>query len=317
MRRSLDRRYPIQWALPALTPAVLIVAFAMPLTAQRARLQLVQENIVQVPHGVDVTGASLSPDGSVLFWSRDGQTVWSARNGSSRRLCPDVRVTPVAAAQTDSGHVEIVNGSTSEIIRVGLSGECEVRSRFGRANALKAAAYDPMASEWRALEIDTSGIAVIIADRGDGIELARLEGDVWRRIDTMHFRFTRQGLLLTSVRWPFAWRLLRFDGRVLASGQPFESDAVMTHGEDTSSVSQWRGLATYQTDEGFLQVVADPRSDARVFALYDNAGSTHTTTMVDISLGILDFELRSKRLLMLRRINGLELVTYRLQRISP
>lgn len=306
-----------QWCFTALILSTFVGTFGTPLNAQRSELQLVQHAFLHVPADVQVSGARLSQDGSIVFWSRESGGVWRAEKGSMQRLCAATDLVPIAAGQVNSALVEIFDAQTNEIVSAGNDGECGVRLRLGRQGAVQAASYTPATDEWLAVEADSDGSAVLLAERTNVIRRFPLDASLFRESKATHVRFTHDGLVLTSLRWPFNWRLIRLDGRILATGQPFASDVVMALGEDTSSVSQWRGLPAYQIDSAFLQVLADPRSDVRALAVYDVDGSTRSLTLVGLSLGILDFEPLSNRLLMLRRTNGQELVTYRLQLTSP
>lgn len=76
-------------------------------------------------------------------------------------------------------------------------------------------------------------------------------------------------------------------------------------------------MPTLEIDSGFIQVLADPKSDLRVIVLYSPNARLVRQAVMRVSLGFLDFEPITNRLLALRRTDGLELVTYRLQRNSP
>ena len=103
-------------------------------------------------------------------------------------------------------------------------------------------------------------------------------------------------------------------GRTLVRSRPFTADTVITGVSDTVVSSELVGMATHAIDKGFIQLLADPRSDLRVLVVYGPDGRTFRRATIGVSLGLLDFEPVATHVLALRRTDTLELVTYSLHR---
>jgi hypothetical protein len=70
------------------------------------------------------------------------------------------------------------------------------------------------------------------------------------------------------------------------------------------------GLAVFALDTGYIQLLADPKTDLRAMLVYAPDGSlTHVTT-IDTSMGILSTDPTEHELLMIRRTDKLEIVRY-------
>lgn len=122
------------------------------------------------------------------------------------------------------------------------------------------------------------------------------------------------GIVLSSLKPPFAWASLDWRGETIVRGRPFSVDTVLRNDSVAVSSPRLVGMATRAIDDGFIQLLADPRSDLRVLVLYSDKGRRSRVTTVGVSLGFLDFNLDRGHMLALRRTNMSELVTYSLHR---
>lgn len=134
---------------------------------------------------------------------------------------------------------------------------------------------------------------------------------------TTHMTRSSSGVVLSSLTSPFIWKSVSTAGRTLIWGRPFPTEARIEEISGSAARSSFLGLAAYEIDEGFIQLLADPRSDLRVISVYGPDAKVISQTSLRVSLGFLDFERETNHLLALRRTDGLELVTYRLMRTSP
>lgn len=123
--------------------------------------------------------------------------------------------------------------------------------------------------------------------------------------------------ILSSLQWPFAWMSVDARGLKTTAAEPAgDWTHTVTSGKFSGpaiqdSIRGWVGLSTVKLDQGFLQTLADPRSDRRVFVLYDNNGHVVRATSVDVAMAAVASEPRARLLLFLRRTDRLELVVYR------
>ena len=299
-----------------LTSLVLCVAGS--LNAQRAPLQLVQADFLQVPPDLRISGGALGQDGRIGIWSREDGAIWLVADRSLRRLCAATQMTPVGMAHVASGVIEVVDARGNQILTVDSDGSCHVRLRLPHAGTFSTATRNPTNGKWGVIASGADGHAVLmLVDRDNSTRFHPLDPIEFREASAIHIRAGGGGFVLSRIDWPFDWTLISIAGQTGEKGRPFATDFVMTLQDDTASVSRWLALPTHWIGDGFLQIIADPRSDARALVRYDQRGNTLSTRLIDVSLGLLDFDFASERLLALRRTNGLELVTYRLQQNNP
>jgi len=108
--------------------------------------------------------------------------------------------------------------------------------------------------------------------------------------------------------WPFEWVALDTTGRVTLRARAI----AITSGRslDTTFV-EWVGLPVVPLDRGFLQTLADPRSDRRILVLFGKHGQVLRQTGFGVPFGILAALPERRLLLALRRTDLTEIVTYR------
>lgn len=294
------------------------ITAASPVPAQPSgRLELIQESSFSLPRGFEVTGATLSENGSVVVWSRENSAVIWTDGESTKRLCPDQAIDPLASVVVNppSG-IEIVDGRTGRLILARLTGGCRWGRRLGPRGTIVAAAYHRRTSQWIAL-LSRGALSMLGGPRGRN-EASQAPVPVSAaELPTMHMTPSATGVILSSLKAPYEWVSISTDGVPLMRGRPFMTDTTVASGSDFRASAGFLGMSTHHIDSGYVQLLADPKSDLRVIVVYaTNAEVTRRTTL-DVPIGILDFQPTTKRLLALRRTDELELVTYRLRRTSP
>ena len=291
------------------------VALTGTLGAQReGGRDLVQIASRSLPAGFEVSGGVLSADGSIVFWSRDRKAVMATNGQIIQRLCTSVSLDPIAAAYVGPSTFEIVDAASGRIFIATSTGDCRAIGRLGRPAAVHAAVYSPETAQWAALTTLNGTTVLAVKRRGQTVTHVPLHLVLQRELPTTHVTASEDGVVLSSLRVPFTWTSVSWAGREMITGRPFSGDTVVTAGSHSSMSSRLFGMATHAVGDGFLQVLADPRSDLRVLQSYDARGRTLKQTAIAVSLGILDFEPTRSRVLALRRTNTSELVTYSLHR---
>lgn len=296
----------------------LAVASAISAQAQTAQapagIQLVEIASYTVPAGLEVTGAALSEKGSVVFWSRDSKSVMVTDGRITRGLCIGQNLDPLAAAfAAGSSLVEIVDSRSSRLVRAVPGGDCRKGSGLGNPGWIIAAAYSRETGEWVGLT-NRAGQSSLVILRAGRLRHVPVPTIPVASIPMTHLRASRGGVLLSSLSWPFRWEALSWTGALLRSGRPFVTNTFVRLGRDSALHSQLHGMATLAIRQGFVQVLADPRTDLRVLVRYSPEGRPAARTTLGVSLGLLDFEPSTERLLAIRRTDRAELVTYSLRR---
>ena len=69
-------------------------------------------------------------------------------------------------------------------------------------------------------------------------------------------------------------------------------------------------MGVFALDFGFVQILADLRSDRRHLLVYDAAGAFKRRRAIDVPFGILDTVPDRQELLAVRRTDRLEILTY-------
>ncbi|WKW12192.1 hypothetical protein Strain138_001474 [Pseudogemmatithrix spongiicola] len=118
----------------------------------------------------------------------------------------------------------------------------------------------------------------------------------------------RGELVVSSSQNPFRVFLIDEAGDQSRTLEP--PYAAVDVQRDTES-AEWVGLHTHSLGCGYIQVLADLRSDMRRLIVYDEDGSFLRESLVTVSLGILESDPVRKELIALRRFAHDEIVLYR------
>ncbi|MES2177602.1 MAG: hypothetical protein V4550_07020 [Gemmatimonadota bacterium] len=149
----------------------------------------------------------------------------------------------------------------------------------------------------------------VVSGRSDEAIYLSREGSVDRQL--VHQYSTGDwSAIETQLHWPFRWTMARLATGDTASGIPFSSDTVLSLGSDSTLASKLLALPTIRLDRGFLQQLADPRSDLRAMLVFDDEGRKVRATMVDGALGFLGANIETRSLIALRTSDVRELVVY-------
>lgn len=116
-------------------------------------------------------------------------------------------------------------------------------------------------------------------------------------------------LVLTVVRPPHTTRVYDTVGTQLLSFAPaFGPATAITAGQPAAD---WASLSTLPLDCGYLQVLADLRSDRRRLLVYDAAGRLLRETEMDVPIGFVSSSPSGRRLVATRHLGTSEIVQYR------
>lgn len=298
----------------SLIPIVASAISAPALSAQLSPgIQLVEVASFLVPAGFEVSGGALSKSGSVVFWSRDSKSVMITDGRSTRTLCPGIALDPLAAAFTARhSFVELVDAQSGRVISVSAEGTCRFGAKLSPSGTVTAVAYSRETDEWVGLIKRNRESVLVIAGSG-GRRYVRIPSGPGADVHMTHVTAMDSEVVLSSLMAPFAWSAMSLQGRIRAQGRPFATDTIVAVESVSAVSSQLLGMATRAIDNGFIQLLADPRSDLRVFVLYGSDGHRSRRTTIAVSIGLLDSDSATDQVLALRRTSTSELVLYSLR----
>jgi len=111
---------------------------------------------------------------------------------------------------------------------------------------------------------------------------------------------------LTRLTWPFNWSLVDPTGVIERINAP--PDCLLSH--ERSIPRDWISLPAVRVDPGYLQELANLRSDDRVMILYDEVGRPVRATRITIPLGFFAASPTHHLLFGLRSLGRTDLVVY-------
>lgn len=275
------------------------------------RLALEESRTIQLPPAFRVGGGAVAESGAVLYWNDAGRGVVVDRGSSIEILCGEFLSPPVAAAfVSGDSAIEIVYGVERAIFRATSYQSCDrVQNARSLSEILNAARWP---GGWVLGGIDSTGLPTVTAlDSLGGVQWL-MHADT-SRTDPANPRFGHMspwsgGIILASIAWPFRWRVV--PGEPLNHPSAPYSDTIRGLGLEVDEFTEWAGLPVVELDSGYIQTLADMRSDQRILVLFDHAGTPVRHRVLDVPLGIVASNPTAHLLLVLRRTDRLELVVY-------
>lgn len=238
-----------------LLPSALAVACAISATALPAQVpagvRLVEVASYSVPSGLEVSGAALSESGSVVFWSRESKLVMTTDGRRLQTLCLGQSLDPLAATFIgEPSRIEIIDGRSGRIVRTGPRNTCRFGAELGRPGTIVAATYSRQRDEWIDLTNRNGKTALVIAGGGQRRYVAIPIVPVTELAMT-HITGSPHGVVMSSLKPPFAWTSVSMAGRTLARGRPFTGDTLIVGVSDTAASSELVGMATRAIDSTY------------------------------------------------------------------
>jgi hypothetical protein len=263
----------------------------------------------ELPTSMRVAGGAIRSNGRSVIWGADGRSLVETGNGSVSIRCPGFRGHFLAAGILTSGAVEVIDTLARSVLSV-RQGVCIKRRDIKVPGRIVAAAL--LSDGWLVGTEDLQGRPGLwYVDEGEN-NLGSPAS--YERVDSLdwHLEHLTSGpreAYLTSIRWPYQWRVVRTgEGRV--SRRRIAVSGVVGRAS-AEFPTNWSGLPVFPLDSGFVRVVADPRSDARILVLLDSLGAEIRRSRMDVAFGIVATNPSAKLLLATRRTDKYELVTFR------
>jgi hypothetical protein len=298
-------------------------------------LLLTEDVVYPLAFGENVRGGVILGD-QVFFWTRQGAWLISQAGGRKEIQCPR-SMTGIVAAGHKSAGLLVLDTLDQVIRRIDPGGACRNVARVSLGGVIAAS---PTTAGWLVIERGSvpHRVSSSIASRGEenkrrrGVHLAAISDSFPGQLpavteslpslvsvrDTTHLEWlfltsTEAGVILGSHRSPASWVVLDYEGLPLfrahgiASAGP--SDAL--GGQLTDWDVEWHALPPLNVGLGYLQTLADLKSDSREFRLFDATGRLVRSRKVVSPIGFFASDFKSQRLLGTRVTGRTALVVYR------
>jgi len=265
-------------------------------------LKLVEERAIVLPSALVITQGSLSDHGHILLWGPENS--WIVQEGEAVPLCgypvPHVLNARIGVV----GEVEAILGPPNQGLLISSQEGCQFKELGNALVELEAAAS--VGNGWIALGAGGGLIEVTLTGQTRSMPASS------RSVATLAEAASDNlpswmapaggGIILGQRGPPFTWLFSSLEaGEILAT--PFDREAAL-------AVQEMVSTGVVSASPGFLQVVADLRSERRTLITFDQDGKRIRATEVAVPLGVLASNERTKRILAVRRTDLLEVVVY-------
>lgn len=259
-----------------------------------------------------------------MVWSFGQTSVLLIVDSSLKEIPLPIQEAPIAVGfGVDDSTLEVVHGTEPRIALLRLSGELVRERRLPRAPGDSSRVVTALHTNrgWVWGEISAPGDFFVFQESHDGaivlLALRRAERKHFLpdSLSALMFHLTADvsdGVIVTSLWPPYEQWRVDTAGQVSGVGSgapelaPAPGDPRATLGEPL-----FVSLPTVALDSGYLQVLADMRSDRRRFRLLDAEFALRRSSEASAPVGFLATAPVRRRALATRRTNGIEVVFYR------
>lgn len=273
-----------------------------------------------LPDHLSLRGAALRSNQSVVVWA-DTAVLRLDDAGVHPIGCPDGPLWPIGIqlVEDDSAMV-VVDSVRRAIVHVNEAGCRAVRLPriVGFGDTMQPAAAAGTGGEW-IVSFEGNQHLLLVGFSGAGRE-------EWRSADFQDstggwgpgrvlLKHAAGAVVVAGMGEPFPWVQIgsrragvRTAGSVaVGEGPLFGLGAV-------EALRGWVGLGVFPVyDGGFLQILADPRSDRRRLVMYDRLGTGRRVTTLRAAFGGLGVDHTGRWLATVLRTDSLEVVVYRVE----
>lgn len=314
--RSYLSCIPTSSLLSLICLAILTPDLALRAQGDDASLTMTELWAVELPIAAPVHGAIVVSDTMLVFWGKRAAMLATPLTRS--RICPYAIHTPVAAAavvRNGRTEVEVLNSDASIAVATApeIHSPCPITRHAPPKDSLIGAAH--VGGQWLLAEREAGQLYVraVGSNTRTAVRAGSSLAIAWNGV--VHVSQAAQGILVTQRQWPFTWVVLQQDGSVSVTSGPFETrlDAESTEAPRPladPAFRSWLSLPTLDIGEGFVQTLADPRSDGRLLIRYGESGYLLAARRLDIPFGLLASHQSKPLVLALRTTDRQELVTY-------
>lgn len=275
------------------------------------QLELEEWTAIPLPRGTAVLGGLLNRDGSAVFWTPADVWLVANLNAPPTLACSGMHVSASYGVSRDVPlRVTFYEAVSRSLVDMDTAGLCVRRlaAAFDSTESLVAA----IGSRWIQLAAPrgkppTVRTIGVVSERAEHLDTLRLPETA--RLGDVADLSVRGGDALLVCESSFPFRVYQIDAgrntRVLLD------PTVGLGASDRASLASWTAFPPVHLDRGYLQMLADSRSDHRRLVLADENGKVLHESTVDVALGFLDVDTRRRILLAVRNAGAPELVVYR------
>lgn len=290
---------------------------------------------VELAADEQVRGAAFGPKSSIVYWTAHSVVTLSPDLTTRQPVCSRLLSKPIAAAFGSGAEVvEVVDASG--VLIIGRGDRCR-RVQLKLGGRLESAAHLP--TGWVALvrrpQTETPGLVWLQGGRRPLIP------PVWpdlkgRDSDWLFVTATGGTLVAGLARAPFWWMhsapnadeqrarnwvltepnhpiaFMATDERAIPA-EPIHPLDLLSSGPDPA----WVGLSVLSTKFGFLQTLADLKSETRLLVTYDQGGRVVRRARIGTPLGLVASEPASDLVVGYASLRRPTLILYRLTGAAP
>lgn len=256
------------------------------------RLDLAEQVGVELPPHFSPVGAFVTRGTPLLLWDVQGRVARVCLTQSP--LCPDgpavrmLRDVPsgIIGARwlKAAGHFEVVDSGSRSIVVFDSAGQQTDRRAFASAFVPRRAVFERDAWYLMGIAGDSTYQVVTTGSRGLAASSGSTTPVIPPSADPLDISGTARGLaVLPTVDWHAPTRIAREKGLQLR----LEDDTAFARQIQAQPNALWRPLAPVALDDGFLQIIADLRSDRRLLVRFGAHGAPIRLQAVQAPIGFL------------------------------
>lgn len=302
------------WLTTLVTGAYLTpLALRAQASSQTSHLFLTETRVIDESDALSVQGTNVSTSGSLVAWSRntDYLLLWRKGTGTQApaKLGQAVLLRPVAAAFDTDSTVEVVDAGRAEIFRISVSGHVLGQRRISAPNSIEVAARSALGWYVGGFDHD-SAFRLYLETSQNSRHVVLPVSDSEVRSASVVLSAYGKSVLVTSLHPPFRTFRISSHAPHVTTFTPLSalgrvpSDVLLP-------ASAWISLPIVPLDKGFIQSLADLRSDRRIFILYDQYGNFVRRSELDVPLAFYCSLPARQLLIAARHSRTMDLVEYR------
>jgi hypothetical protein len=278
-----------------------------------------------LPEDFDLAGAVMNESEGIVAWSRSTPRLLLAGEGRMAIVEYPSIYGALATRFVDSNRlIEVLDPSNGRLVRMDTTGAISGESFLGPfTDSLVLVAATPIGASWGVAGRDRHGnIHLYIKEPGHPAthvgtlrrsDYAQTLPDSGAPLNVYLRGTTSSGRLLATLQWfPFQVSLFPVDHARLLNFAPGLLSVLPNVARSIDSLNHRAliSLPAVSLDQGYLQTIADLKSDSRVLVRYDERGKVVAQVHLAIPLGILQSLPTKRELLAVRTSGGSELVLY-------
>jgi hypothetical protein len=278
------------------------------------KLLLKEQTAVRLPSG-PVRGVNATKQGYIVTWPAAGHEIWVMK-GTDTASVVFAGVTGIVAAALDTG-----GAAVDAVVTVGNKSGLVNRLLGGTRSQSQIVALPVRVEVAVPFEDDWCFVGWRPNDSRVQLNCIARKGGIIAHVTTLEMRDTTARFRMTSgpgvllicrSNAPFdTWVVQRQSGRLVRHFQPSSMARVSTPTtSDGRTRPRWFAAATVALDSGYVQTLADARSDDRMLILFDRSGAEIRQTRVSVSMAFVGVDQTRHELLAVRNSGVNELVWY-------